>query len=188
MHAAMKMDMSGAGAVLAAMTALADLEVPVAVSAYLACTDNMPSGSATKLGDVLTSRSGRTIEVMNTDAEGRLVMVDAIALALEDGVDAIVDIATLTGACLAALGTLSAGLIGNDDDVVRLVEDAAAATDEQVWRLPLDRRYRSQLDSEVADIKNLGGEYAGAITAALFLAEWVGDVPWAHLDRSRSTR
>ena len=182
MHAAMKMDMSGAGAVLAAMTTLADLEVPVAVSAYLACTDNMPSGSATKLGDVLTSRSGRTIEVVNTDAEGRLVMVDAIALAIEDGVDAIVDIATLTGACLAALGTLSAGVVGNDDDVVRLVEDAAAATDEQVWRLPLDRRYRSQLDSEVADVKNLGGEFAGAITAALFLAEWVGDVPWAHLD------
>lgn len=182
MHAAMKMDMAGAGAVLAAMTVLAELDVPVTVSAYLACTDNMPSGSATKLGDVLTSRAGRTIEVMNTDAEGRLVMVDAIALALEDGVDAIVDIATLTGACLAALGPRSAGLIANDDALAELVEDAADRTDETVWRLPLDRRYRSQLDSDVADIKNLGGEYAGAITAALFLAEWVGDTPWAHLD------
>ncbi|GAA3793443.1 leucyl aminopeptidase [Cellulomonas soli] len=182
MHAAMKMDMAGAGSVLAAMTVLAELDVPVSVSAYLACTDNMPSGSATKLGDVLTSRAGRTIEVMNTDAEGRLVMVDAIALALEDGVDAIVDIATLTGACLAALGTRNAGLIGNDDALASLVEEAAELTDETVWRLPLDRRYRSQLDSDVADIKNLGGEFAGAITAALFLAEWVGATPWAHLD------
>ena len=188
MHAAMKMDMSGAGAALAAMTALADLEVPVAVSAYLACTDNMPSGSATKLGDVLTSRSGRTIEVVNTDAEGRLVMVDAIALALEDGVDAIVDIATLTGAALAALGTLTAAVIGNDDGLLDLVEAAATRTDEQVWRLPLDRRYRKQMDSEVADIKNLGGEFAGAITAALFLAEWVGETPWAHLDIAGTMR
>ncbi|KQR17509.1 leucyl aminopeptidase [Cellulomonas sp. Leaf334] len=188
MHAAMKMDMSGAGAVLAAMTALADLDVPVAVSAYLACTDNMPSGSATKLGDVLTSRSGRTIEVVNTDAEGRLVMADAIALANEDGVDAIVDIATLTGAALAALGMMTAAVIGNDDRILDLVEAAAQRTDEQVWRLPLDRRYRKQLDSEVADIKNLGGEYAGAITAALFLAEWVGDTPWAHLDIAGTMR
>ncbi|GIG22827.1 putative cytosol aminopeptidase [Cellulomonas chitinilytica] len=182
MHAAMKMDMSGAGAVLAAMTVLRELAVPVRVSAYLACTDNMPSGSATKLGDVLTTRSGRTIEVVNTDAEGRLVMADAIALAREAGVDAIVDIATLTGACLAALGPLSAGLIGNDDTMAEVVEAAAERTDERVWRLPLDRRYRPWMESEVADIKNLGGEFAGAITAALFLAEWVGDVPWAHLD------
>lgn len=188
MHAAMKADMTGAGAVLAAMTALRDLEVPVSVSAYLACTDNMPSGSATKLGDVLTTRSGRTIEVVNTDAEGRLVMADAIALAREDHVDAIVDIATLTGACLAALGTLTAGVLGNDDALVGLVQAAADRTDERVWRLPLDRRYRRQLDSEVADIKNLGGEHAGAITAALFLAEWVGDVPWAHLDIAGTMR
>jgi len=182
MHAAMKMDMSGAGAVLAATTALAELEVPVAVSAYLALTDNMPSGSATKLGDVLVSRSGRTIEVVNTDAEGRLVMADAIALAREDGVEAIVDIATLTGAALAALGPLSAALIGNDDALSDIVESAARKTDERVWALPLDHRYRPWMDSEVADIKNLGGEFAGAITAALFLSEWVGDVPWAHLD------
>ncbi len=182
MHAAMKMDMTGAGAVLAAMTVLRELRVPVRVSAYLALTDNMPSATATKLGDVLTTRAGRTIEVVNTDAEGRLVMSDAITLAQEDGVDAIVDIATLTGACLAALGPLTAGLIGTDDRVQRLVEDAADATDERVWRLPLDRRYRPWMDSEVADIKNLGGEFAGAITAALFLAEWVGDTPWAHLD------
>ncbi|HWJ85072.1 MAG TPA: M17 family peptidase N-terminal domain-containing protein, partial [Cellulomonas sp.] len=156
MHAAMKMDMSGAGAVLAAMTVLAELDVPVAVSAYLALTDNMPSGSATKLGDVLVSRSGRTIEVVNTDAEGRLVMADAIALAREDGVEAIVDIATLTGAALAALGPLTAALIGNDDDLRAIVEEASDQTDERVWAMPLDHRYRAWMDSEVADIKNLG--------------------------------
>lgn len=182
MHAAMKMDMTGAGAILAAMTVLRELEVPVRVTAYLACTDNMPSGSATKLGDVLTTRTGKTIEVVNTDAEGRLVMADAIALANEDGVDAIVDVATLTGAALMALGPLTAALLGNDDALLAQVEDAARATDERVWRLPLDDRYRPWLDSEVADIKNLGGESAGTIIAALFLAEWVGTTPWAHLD------
>jgi leucyl aminopeptidase len=182
MHAAMKMDMSGAGSVLAAMTVLAELGATAKVSAFLACTDNMPSGSATKLGDVLTTRSGRTIEVVNTDAEGRLVMADAIDLAHEDGVDAIVDVATLTGAALMALGPLTAALLGNDDDLQSLVEGASRATDESVWRLPLDTRYRPWLDSEIADIKNLGGESAGAIVAALFLAEWVGETPWAHLD------
>jgi leucyl aminopeptidase len=182
MHAAMKMDMSGAGSVLAAMTVLGELGATAKVTAFLACTDNMPSGSATKLGDVLTTRSGRTIEVMNTDAEGRLVMADAIDLANEDGVDAIVDLATLTGAALMALGPLTAALMGNDDDLQALVEDASRSTDERVWRLPLDTRYRPWLDSEIADIKNLGGESAGTIIAALFLSEWVGTTPWAHLD------
>ncbi len=182
MHAAMKMDMTGAGAILAAMTVLRELEVPVRVTAYLACTDNMPSGSATKLGDVLTTRTGRTIEVVNTDAEGRLVMSDAIALANEDEVDAIIDIATLTGAALMALGPLTAAVIGNDEALLAQVEEAGRSTDERVWRMPLDRRYRKWLSSEVADIKNLGGESAGSIVAALFLAEWVGDTPWVHLD------
>jgi leucyl aminopeptidase len=176
------MDMSGAGSVLAAMTVLGELGATAKVTAFLACTDNMPSGSATKLGDVLTTRSGRTIEVMNTDAEGRLVMADAIDLANEDGVDAIVDIATLTGAALMALGPLTAALLGNDDDLQSLVEGASKATDERVWRLPLDTRYRPWLDSEIADIKNLGGESAGTIIAALFLSEWVGNTSWAHLD------
>ncbi|MEK8225662.1 M17 family metallopeptidase [Oerskovia sp. M15] len=164
------------------MSVLRDLGVGTTVTAYLACTDNMPSGSATKLGDVLTTRSGRTIEVVNTDAEGRLVMSDAIALAVEDGVDAIVDIATLTGAALAALGPSRAALLGNHDALQSQVEAASGLTDERIWRLPLEHRYRPQLDSDVADIKNLGGEFAGATTAALFLAEWAGEVPWAHLD------
>jgi len=181
-HQQMKMDMSGAGAVLAAMSVLAELEVPVAVTGYLACTDNMPSSHAQKLGDVAVSRSGRTIEVLNTDAEGRLVMVDALALAVEDEVDAVVDIATLTGACLMALGPMSAGVFANDDVILEQVQAAAEASDESVWHLPLDRRYRKLLDSEIADVKNIGGDSGGAITAALFLAEWAGDTPWAHLD------
>ncbi len=146
------------------------------------CTDNMPSGSAYKLGDVLTTRSGKTIEVKNTDAEGRLVMSDAMTMANEDNVDAIIDIATLTGAALMALGQLTAPVFGNDQALVDQVTKASAATGEQVWQLPLERKYRAQLDSDIADISNLGGKYAGATTAALFLAEFVGDTPWAHQD------
>ncbi|WP_194828090.1 leucyl aminopeptidase [Nocardia sp. XZ_19_231] len=182
MHLLMKMDMGGAASVLASFTALRELAATATVTGWLMCTDNMPSGSAYKLGDVLTARGGTTVEVKNTDAEGRLAMMDGIVLANEDGVDAIIDIATLTGAALMALGQLTAALFGNDDAVVGAVERAAATTAEQVWRLPLEHKYRKQLDSDVADIANLGGPYAGAITAALFLADFVGDTPWAHLD------
>jgi leucyl aminopeptidase len=182
MHLLMKMDMGGAASVLATFTALRALGATATVSGWLMCTDNMPSGSAYKLGDVLTAFGGTTVEVRNTDAEGRLVMMDALVLANDAGVDAIVDIATLTGSSLMALGQLTAALLGNDDTLVATVERAAAATDEQVWRLPLERAYRKQLDSEIADIANLGGPYAGAITAALFLDHFVGKTPWAHLD------
>lgn len=182
MHLLMKMDMGGAAAVLAVFTALRDLGCTAAVTGFLMCTDNMPSGSAYKLGDVLTSRSGTTIEVKNTDAEGRLVMCDALTLAIEDDVDAIVDIATLTGAALMALGQLTAPVFGNNQALVDQVLAAGGDTDEQVWQLPLERAYRQQLDSDVADISNLGGPYAGSTTAALFLAEFVGETPWAHLD------
>jgi leucyl aminopeptidase len=181
-HATMKNDMTGAGVILAAMTALQALSCPVAVTGWLMCTDNMPSGSATRLGDVLTMRGGTRVEVKNTDAEGRLVMADALVLAVEEGVDAIVDIATLTGQCLRTLGTEIAGVMGNDDALLDRVEAAAEAVDEPVWRLPLARRYRNQLDSDVADLSNMGGPNAGSITAALFLAEFVGDTPWAHID------
>lgn len=182
MHLLMKMDMGGAAAVLASFTTLGELRATAKVTGFLMCTDNMPAGSAYKLGDVLTARNGTTIEVKNTDAEGRLVMCDALTLAVEEGADAIVDIATLTGASLMALGQLTAALFGNNQPLVDTVRDAAAITDEQVWQLPLERQYRKQLDSDVADISNLGGKYAGATTAALFLAEFVGDTPWAHLD------
>lgn len=182
MHLLMKMDMGGAAAVFGALTSLRDLGCTTAVTAFLMCTDNMPSGGAYKLGDVLTARNGTTVEVKNTDAEGRLVMMDGLALAVEEAPDAIVDIATLTGAALMALGPACAALLGTDQAFVDRVCDASAATDEQVWQLPLERKYRKQLDSDIADIANLGGPYAGAITAALFLADFVDDVPWAHID------
>ncbi len=181
-HSTMKNDMSGAGSVLAAMSALAELGCRTAVTGYLMCTDNMPSGSALKLGDVLSMRGGTTVEVLNTDAEGRLVMADALVLATEEPVDAIVDIATLTGACLRTFGTEVAGVMGNDQSVVDQLIAAGEATDEPLWQLPLYRRYRSQLDSPIADLSNMGGVNAGSITAALFLEEFVAGVPWAHVD------
>ena len=182
MHAVMKNDMTGAGAAFAAMTALRDLGCTTQVTGYLMCTDNMPSGSAYKLGDVLTCRNGKTVEIKNTDAEGRIAMMDGLALAVEAGVDAIVDIATLTGAALMALGKSRAAVLGNDQATVDRVVAAAKATDEPVWQLPLERKYRKQLDSDIADISNLGGPHAGATTAALFLDEFVAKTPWAHID------
>ncbi|TWD84024.1 leucyl aminopeptidase [Kribbella amoyensis] len=181
-HAQMKNDMTGAAAVLASMTALRDLGCTAAVTGYLMCTDNMPSGSAMKLGDILRMRNGKTVEVLNTDAEGRLVMADALALATEEPVDAIVDIATLTGACLRTFGVEVAGLMGNNPALIDQLKRAGTASDELVWELPLYRPYRSQLDSSVADFTNMGGVNAGSITAALFLEEFVDGHPWAHLD------
>ncbi|MGO4598899.1 leucyl aminopeptidase [Terrabacter sp. 2RAF25] len=181
-HAQMKNDMTGAATVLAAMSALRDVGCQTEVTGYLMCTDNMPSGSALKLGDVLRMRNGKTVEVLNTDAEGRLVMADALSLAVELGVDAIVDIATLTGACLRTFGVDIAGVMGSSDALVDQVRRAGDAVDEPVWPLPLHRPYRRQLDSPIADFTNMGGPNAGSITAALFLAEFVGEVPWAHID------
>ena len=181
-HSQMKNDLTGAGDILAAMSALAELGCRASVTGYLMCTDNMPSGSAMQLGDVLTIHGGRTVEVINTDAEGRLVMADALVMAAERGVDAIVDIATLTGACLRTLGEEVAGLMGNDDALAAQVIQAGDVVDEPVWRLPLIRSYRPELDSDIADLKNLGGVNAGSITAALFLEEFVDGVPWAHVD------
>jgi len=181
-HAQMKNDMTGAAAILGAMTALRDLGCTAAVTAYLCCTDNMPSGSAMKLGDVLRMRNGTTVEVLNTDAEGRLVMADGLCLAVEDGVDAVVDIATLTGACLRTLGVEIAGVMGNDRGLLGQLDAAGAVADEPVWELPLYRPYRAQLDSTIADLTNMGGINAGSITAALFLEEFVGGTPWAHVD------
>jgi leucyl aminopeptidase len=181
-HATMKNDMSGAGAILAAMAELEAQGCKSAVTGYLMCTDNVPSGTAIAMGEVLRIRGGKTVEVANTDAEGRLVMADALVLATEEPTDAIVDIATLTGAAMRALGTQVAGVIGNNQEMVQQVEAAATATGESVWELPLEHRYRAELNSEVADIKNLGGPNAGAITAALFLEEFVAGKPWAHID------
>jgi leucyl aminopeptidase len=178
----MKMDMSGAAAVLAAMTALKDLRCKSAVTGYMMCTDNMPSGSALNVGDVLTFRNGKTAEIHNTDAEGRLVLADGLSLGVEDEPDAIVDIATLTGAVMGALGLKMAGVFGNNQPFVDRVTAASKDVDEPVWQLPLERGYRKLIDSNVADMKNVGGAFGGAIIAALFLSEFVGDTPWAHLD------
>ena len=181
-HASMKMDMSGAAAVLGTMSALKALKVKTHVTAYLMCTDNLPSGSAMKLGDVLKFRNGKTAEIHNTDAEGRLILADGLSLGAEAKPDAMVDIATLTGACMGALGKKMAGVLGNSQPVVDQLLASSARTDEQLWQLPLHREYRTLLDSNVADMKNVGGPYGGAITAALFLDEFTGGVPWAHLD------
>jgi len=181
-HAAMKNDMSGSGAILAAVTALAQSGAKTAVTGYLMCTDSMPSGTAMALGDVITHRGGTTVEVVNTDAEGRLVMADGLVLAVEDKHDAVIDIATLTGACMRALGTEVAGVFGNNQSLVDQVRAAGDETDEPVWQLPLVPSYGKQLDSTVADMKNLGYGEGGAITAALFLERFVGGLPWAHID------
>ena len=181
-HAAMKNDMSGAGAILGTMVNLGRLGCANKVVAFLCCTDNRPSGSAIAMGDVLAVRGGTTVEVANTDAEGRLVMADGLVLATEEPTDAIVDIATLTGAAMRTMGTEIAVVMGNHGALVDQVEAASQRVDEPVWELPLARRYRKQLDSTVADIKNLGGANAGSITAGLFLEEFVAGKPWAHID------
>jgi leucyl aminopeptidase len=181
-HASMKMDMSGAAAVLATMGALKALKVKTSVTAFLMCTDNLPSGSAMKLGDVLTMHNGKTVEIHNTDAEGRLVLADGLSLGTQLKPDAMIDIATLTGACMGALGKKMAGVFGNNTAVIDQIKQASGRTDELVWELPLFADYRKLLDSNVADMRNIGGPLAGATTAALFLSEFVADVPWAHLD------
>ena len=180
-HAMMKGDMSGAAAVLATMSTLKALGCTNQVTGYLMCTDNLPSGSAMAMGEVLTMRNGKTVEIHNTDAEGRLVLADGLSLATEQKPDAIVDIATLTGACQRALGSGMAGVMGNNQKWIDQLTAAAERTSDKLWQLPLEREYRPALDSYVADMKNVGGE-AGAITAALFLEEFVGDTTWAHID------
>jgi leucyl aminopeptidase len=152
------------------------------VIAAIPCSENMPSGSAQRPGDVITHRGGTTSEVLNTDAEGRLVLADALAYLAEKEPSLIVDTATLTGACMVALGPDVAGAMGNDDDLIRAIVDAGEEVGEPIWQLPLYRDYRPMIDSKVADVKNIGKRYGGAITAALFLAEFVGDTPWCHLD------
>jgi leucyl aminopeptidase len=178
----MKADMSGAAAVVGVMSVLQDLGVRVAVTGYLASAENMPSGKAIRPGDVLKMKNGKTVEVLNTDAEGRLVMADALALGATSQPDVIIDVATLTGACMIALGKRYAGLMSNDDGLAAELLEAAGAAGERAWRLPLAEEYRKELDSDIADLKNVGERYGGALTAALFLREFVDGRPWAHLD------
>ena len=178
----MKTDMSGAAAVIGAMQAIARLRPSVRVLGLAPLTDNMPGPLATKPGDVLTTRNGKTIEVLNTDAEGRLILADALAYAVEHAPDLMVDLATLTGACKVALGDTIAGIMGNDESLIEAIKRAGHQAGEQVWPLPLPKEYRKQLDTPMADMKNIGGRWGGALTAALLLQEFVGDTPWAHLD------
>ena len=179
----MKDDMSGAAAVLGLMRALPRLAPGVEVHGLIAATENMPSGSAIRPGDVLRAMNGTTIEIGNTDAEGRLTLADALCYAREHvKPDEMIDMATLTGACVVALGPLCSGLLANDHALAGRLLRAAGAAGESVWRLPLIDDYREGLKSEVADINNVGPRGGGAITAALFLKEFAGDTPWAHFD------
>jgi leucyl aminopeptidase len=182
MHGLMKMDMSGAAAVLGAMSALAALECPSAVTGYMMCTDNMPSGSAQKMGDVLTIHGGKTVEVLNTDAEGRLILGDGLWYAQRLGATHLVDVATLTGACVVALGKVASGLFGRPESWVEAVRRASSRAGDRAWPMPVYDEYTEQMRSEIADLVNTGGRPAGACTAAVFLKEFAGSLPWAHLD------
>ena len=180
----MKNDMGGAAAVLGAFSAVRAVAPKVRMTGYIPTTDNMTGGDATRPGDVLEARNGKTIEVLNTDAEGRLILADALALASEAQPDAIVDLATLTGAVEVALGNRIAGVLGNDDSWIDQVRLAAERAGERVWQLPMPNDYRKRLDSDIADLRNISRTNdGGTITAALFLREFVGEgIPWAHLD------
>lgn len=179
----MKTDMSGAAAVIGVMSVVARLGIKLEIDAYIPAVENMPSGKALKPGDVIKHYGGKTAEVLNTDAEGRLILADALAVAAETKPDAIVDVATLTGSIMVALGRDMTGLFCNDDELAAQLEAASEATGELMWRMPLHSDYRRQIDSEVADFKNVGTRYGGSIVAALFLKEFVpDDIPWAHLD------
>ncbi len=179
----MKCDMAGAAAVLAAVRAIADLRLGVRITAYAAMAENMPSGTAYRPSDVLTLFGGTTVENANTDAEGRLVLADALARAVQDSPDLIVDVATLTGACMVALGERVGGLMASDDATADRLLDAAESAGEAFWQLPIPEEVTDNLASDVADLKSSGtSRYGGALTAAAFLRSFVGDVPWAHLD------
>ena len=174
---------------LGAMDAAAALGVRIRITAFTPLTENMPGGSAIKPGDVLTTRKGKTIEVLNTDAEGRLVLSDGLTLAAESGPDAIIDLATLTGAVVVALGKEIAGLLGNRDELIDQVHAAGDRAGEPNWPLPLPDDYRNHIDSEVADMRNMGRPgQAGSISAAMLLREFVDSVPWAHLDIAGAAR
>ena len=179
---AMKGDMSGAASVLGAIYAIARLKLPVNVMAVAPCTENMPSGSATKPGDVVYAMDGTAIEVINTDAEGRLVLADGLCFARENGCTSLIDVATLTGAMAIALGRTRMGLFSNNDRLAADVEKVAEAAGEPAWRMPMDADYYELIKSDVADIKNTGGRDAGSITAAKFLEVFAKDTPWVHLD------
>jgi leucyl aminopeptidase len=178
----MKYDMGGGAAVIGAMQAIARLKPSIRVMGMVPAAENLPSGRALKPGDVLRSLSGKTIEVVNTDAEGRLVLCDAITYAISRGATTIVDAATLTGAVVVSLGDVRAGIMGNDTKLIDELSLAGEQSGEKLWSLPMDGDYAELIKSDIADVRNVGNRTAGSITAAWFLRHFVGDVPWAHLD------
>ena len=178
----MKYDMCGAATVLGVFKAVVSLQLPINLTVLIASAENMPSGTATKPGDIVTSMSGQTIEILNTDAEGRLVLCDALTYAERFKPASVVDIATLTGACIVALGSQTTGVMGNNDELIEQLLDAGKQADDRGWQLPLFDEYQEQLDSPFADIANIGGPKAGTITAACFLSRFTKAYPWAHLD------
>lgn len=178
----MKLDMAGGAAVIATMSCLPKLGLDVEVTGYIPTTDNLPGYNAQKPGDVIQYLNGKSIEVLNTDAEGRLILADALALAAQQKPDYMINLATLTGACMVALGSLVAGLFSNHQPLADALLRSAGETGERLWQMPLVKEYKDSIKSSVADMKNIGGSHGGAIIAALILQEFVGDVPWAHLD------
>jgi leucyl aminopeptidase len=178
----MKFDMSGAGSVLGTIRALAGMRAPLNVVGVIPACENMPGGHATKPGDIVTTLSGQTVEILNTDAEGRLILCDALTYAARFKPDAVVDVATLTGACVVALGHVATGLFANDQDLADEIRDAADDSWDRVWQMPLWEDYQEQLRSNFADFANIGGRPGGSITAACFLARFTREMRWAHLD------
>lgn len=178
----MKSDMSGGAAVMGAIKAISRMKLPQHVVGLIPCAENMPSGSAIKPGDIIKFYSGKTAEVVNTDAEGRLILADALAYAEKYKPGSVIDLATLTGSCVVALGTVVTGMLGNNEELKKRVKIAGEKSWERVWELPLWEEYQEQIKSDIADIKNVGGPYAGAITAACFLSKFTEKYPWVHLD------
>jgi leucyl aminopeptidase len=178
----MKGDMAGGASVLAAISAISQLKAKINVVAIVPATENMPSGTAQKPGDVIAAMNGKTIEVLNTDAEGRLILADALSYAVKLGAKRIIDVATLTGACHVALGSICTGAFANNQELADAIIDAGSETGEFMWQMPMFDEYKEDLKSDIADIKNIGGRYGGAITAAKFLSEFVANTPWVHLD------
>ena len=178
----MKMDKTGGIAVLAAMKAAAELELPLNLWGLVPAAENLPSGSSDRPGDIVTTYGGKTVEILNTDAEGRMILCDALSFAVQQKSDVVIDIATLTGACMVALGSFKAGVMSNDDELVKDLEKAAEESGESLWRLPSGDEYAEEMKSKIADLKNAGSRWGGACTAAAFLRQFVGDTKWAHLD------
>lgn len=178
----MKDDMSGAACILGVMRALSKLKPDMEVHGIIAACENMPSGSSYKPGDILTAKNGKTIEIDNTDAEGRLTLADALCYACELGVDEVIDIATLTGACMVALGTVASGIMGNDEEMINRVIETAKESGETFWQLPMFKEYFDSLKSDIADMKNTGSRNGGASAAGLFLQQFVKDTKWCHID------